>query len=1044
MPISVDYERFFSQLLRRRGEHYVRDSRVHLSAADGGRLTATVRCSQDFTVEIDLNAPSGLHARCDCDYFQGRGVCKHVWAVLLEADRQCTEQSSPAAAPSTPEIPAASNTNTGDGPQILYLLDLDQDGDTPDNVQLFCRVRDEAGGWRAPRPLRLKRSEVKELGNALDRHLLGLLFGIPTESYPEDFDGDGIPHRVECSSFRVNDGNCRCWLRLLSATERFHLVSGGRMGPPVTWEAGDPWRLGLGFAETDRGFRVEGFLERDQTRVGLREVQLVLPRGVAVLENQAFLLDTSGAESWLGKVLPEPYEGSREDWLPTLREVVESDPGPLLQLPTSWSWSEETREPQPVLVLRLQEGGRVRREFIPARMFYDYDGRRVAESDAIQRLCHEETKEVRPRNTEAERSLRQSLLATGVSLVDAPSGNFDYRVPGESFAQLINGLLADGWVVESRDRRYRGGGELQISVNTGIDWFELTGSLQVGGETVSLPDVLRAARQGDPFVTLSDGSAGMLPESWLQRVAMLTSMGQTEDTGVKFHQAQGWILDALLAERSEVNFDAGFERFREQLSAFRGISAESENDTFSGSLREYQREALGWFRFLREFGLSGCLADDMGLGKTVQVLALLDKQRFEESRRGPTLVVAPRSVVYNWVQESERFVPGLRVLEYGGPQRHNDRDRFDEYDLIVTSYGVLRRDALHLEKQQFYYVILDEAQSIKNPNSKTAKCARVLRSQHRLALTGTPIENHVFDLWSLFEFLNPGMLGSSSAFQGFLGLGRNANPRAAERDSLARALRPFLLRRTKEQVAQELPPRTEQTLFCAMDSEQRAQYDELLGYYRNSLLQRIENDGMGSSRMHVLEALLRLRQVACHPRLVDPAYGSGSSCKLDQLIPQLQEISQEGHKTLVFSQFTRFLGLLRERLDTEGMTYEYLDGKTRDRQAPVERFQTDPDCPLFLISLKAGGLGLNLTAAEYVFILDPWWNPAVEAQAIDRAHRIGQTRQVFAYRLICRDTVEEKILQLQQQKRELADAIVRADGSLLQNLTRDDLELLLS
>jgi SNF2 family DNA or RNA helicase len=307
-------------------------------------------------------------------------------------------------------------------------------------------------------------------------------------------------------------------------------------------------------------------------------------------------------------------------------------------------------------------------------------------------------------------------------------------------------------------------------------------------------------------------------------------------------------------------------------------------------------------------------------------------------------------------------------------------------------------------------------------------------------MSGTPIENHLGELWSIFEFLNPGMLGAGSVFKRHAGA---ATADDGDRTLLAKALRPFILRRTKAQVVKDLPEKTELTLHCDMDPPQRQTYEDLRAHYRQALLRK-ESTELNRSKIEVLEALLRLRQAACHPGLIDPARVDDPSAKLDMLLPQLAEVVEEGHKALVFSQFTSLLAIVRSRLDAEGLKYEYLDGRTRNRAARVERFQNDPDCPIFLISLKAGGLGLNLTAAEYVYLLDPWWNPAVEAQAIDRSHRIGQTQRVFAYRLICRDTVEQKILELQQRKRDLADAILNADNRLIRTLTRDDLEFLLS
>jgi SNF2 family DNA or RNA helicase len=395
--------------------------------------------------------------------------------------------------------------------------------------------------------------------------------------------------------------------------------------------------------------------------------------------------------------------------------------------------------------------------------------------------------------------------------------------------------------------------------------------------------------------------------------------------------------------------------------------------------------------------------------------------------------------VFHWKGEAERFTPALRVLDHTGSGRLKPGAHFAEYDVVLTTYGTLRRDVLHFKDQRFDYCILDEAQAIKNSTTLSAKAARLLRADHRLAMSGTPVENHLGELWSLFEFLNPGMLGSASLFGG---AGRNPDP--ATRQILSRALRPFILRRTKKEVARELPEKTEQTIYCDLEPREKKLYDELRDYYRARLLKNGDAESMSKLKFQALEALLRLRQAACHPGLIDKKRTAEPSAKVDTLIAQLEQVIDEGHKALVFSQFTSLLAIVRQRLDRAEIPYAYLDGRTRDRQARVEEFQNKPDLKLFLISLKAGGLGLNLHAAEYVYLLDPWWNPAVEAQAIDRAHRIGQTRQVFAYRLIARHTVEEKVLELQRTKRDLADAIVTGNNSLIQSLTREDLQLLLS
>ena len=491
--------------------------------------------------------------------------------------------------------------------------------------------------------------------------------------------------------------------------------------------------------------------------------------------------------------------------------------------------------------------------------------------------------------------------------------------------------------------------------------------------------------------------------------------------------------------------DELFDNARRKLASFEGIAPRSEPRGFIGELRGYQRDGLGWFRFLREFGFGGCLADDMGLGKTIQVLALLVSR---EAERGDapraSLVVAPRSVVFNWIDEAKRFAPKLRTLDYTGIGRSAADLATGQHDLVLTTYGTLRRDAAMLSKVPFDYVILDESQAIKNATSQAAKAARLLSGRHRLALSGTPIENHLGELWSLFEFLNPGMLGKSPAFRAWTAGAGDADDES--RVALARAVKPFVLRRTKENVTPELPARTEQTLWCDLGPVQRRLYDQLRDHYRSSLLAQVSREGLAKSKIHVLEALLRLRQAACHPGLIDKARAGMDSAKLDLLVERLAEVVDEGHKVLVFSQFTSLLALLKPRLVALGpIGIAYLDGATpaKARAEAVARFQADESCRLFLLSLKAGGVGLNLTAAGYVFLLDPWWNPAVEAQAIDRAHRIGQSKPVIAYRLVARDTVEERILSLQEKKRALADSILSGDESLLRTLTREDLEALL-
>ena len=497
----------------------------------------------------------------------------------------------------------------------------------------------------------------------------------------------------------------------------------------------------------------------------------------------------------------------------------------------------------------------------------------------------------------------------------------------------------------------------------------------------------------------------------------------------------------MLEELDEFQVDDEFKRRREQLRNFSGIKEVPLPKGFVGELRSYQKAGYNWLHFLHEYGFGGCLADDMGLGKTVQVLAFLLSLRENGHAQAADLVVVPRSLLVNWQREAERFTPSLKVTLHFGPGRAKEKLPFDDYDLVITTYGTMLRDIETLRKYRFHYVILDESQAIKNPLAKTSRAARKLNSEHRLVMTGTPVENTTFELWSQFTFLNPGLLGSLEYFKQEFGAPIEKKQDEQASEFLRRLVYPFILRRTKDQVAPELPPRTERVIYCDMEPAQKKFYERTRDYYRKQLLSVMETEGMNSARFKILEGLLRLRQICNHPKLVKENF-RGDSGKMEVVLETLGTLRSEGHKALVFSQFVQMLTLLRRELDKQGITYEYLDGSTTDRQKRVDHFQEDESIPFFLISLKAGGVGLNLTAADYVLHIDPWWNPAVEMQATDRTHRIGQERPVFVYKFITRDTVEEKILQLQERKKALVQQLITTESAFFKNLTPEDVQVL--
>ena len=740
------------------------------------------------------------------------------------------------------------------------------------------------------------------------------------------------------------------------------------------------------------------------------------------------------------------------------------------------------------------EEGAIGRGRLAAYMEFAYGDVLVDERCPEGRVLDTERRTLVMRHRPAEAEALRVASELGVTSQRQGTDGY-FSLQESSVIRIVDDLVARGWQVWAKDSVLRTPQSVQTRVSSGIDWFGVRVAVSYEGfDDIDLAAILAALKKGERTVRLGDGTVGFLPEDWLRRNGLLLDMGKASGGELQFGRHQAPLLDALLSGEPHVETDERFEEIRAQLRSFDGIAPVRAPKSFQAELRPYQEASLAWFAFLRQFGFGGCLADDMGLGKTIMTLALLDSRRTvrgqtdpgapRESKPLPSLVVVPRSVAFNWIVEGGTFAPKLRILDFSGTSRGTLEDAIarSRAHLVLTTYGVLRRDIEQFRETPFDYVILDESQTIKNAKTSIAKAVRLLNARHRLALSGTPIENHIGELWSLFAFLNPGLLGSSQRFHKWatmkveteaplaqvspdgspvetadgaastavgsiasVATGGTADaPSSAPQtpaNLLAAAVRPFILRRTKAQVAPQLPERTEQTVYCTLGREQRKLYDSLRAHYETLLLS--EEPG-GAKPLIVLEGLLRLRQAACHSSLIDPAVAeSVGSSKLDLLVEKLGELREEGHKALVFSQFVSLLTFVRGRLDAAGIRYEYLDGKTRNRAKTVERFQNDPELDVFLISLKAGGTGLNLTAATYVFLLDPWWNPAVEAQAIDRAHRIGQERSVLACRVVARDTVEERILELQARKRQLADSIIQEDSALMKNLQREDLEFLL-
>lgn len=587
----------------------------------------------------------------------------------------------------------------------------------------------------------------------------------------------------------------------------------------------------------------------------------------------------------------------------------------------------------------------------------------------------------------------------------------------------------------------------RITVGSGIDWFDTSVELVFGDQAVNITDVKNAISQKQNFIKLGDGSIGLLPEEWLKKYALLIKMGEERGGKLRLKKFHFSVLDEMLEELDEDAMVEELEQKKEKLSHIidNDFSELRPPEGLKAELRPYQLAGFQWLVFLNEAGWGGILADDMGLGKTVQALAffLHYKRSHQEAQ---FLVVCPTTLIYNWENEIKKFAPELTYTIHHGPKRTISPSDFAAYDIIITTYGTMRSDIKMLKEIAFDYALLDESQSIKNPQSQVAKASLLLNTKNRLALSGTPVQNNTFDLYAQMNFLNPGILGSREFFMNEFATPIDKFQEREIVDQLKKLTYPFLLRRTKEQVAKDLPEKTETLLFCEMGDEQRKIYEQYRNMYQSQILGMIEQQGIQKAQMHILQGLTKLRQICDSPAILNEEdRHENHSVKLDELSREITENTGK-HKVLIFSQFLGMLSLIRQELDKQKIPYVYFDGSTSatERERAIQKFQNDEDCRVFLISLKAGGIGLNLTAADYVYIVDPWWNPAVEQQAIDRTHRIGQTKNIFAYRLICKDTIEEKMLILQERKRALASDLVSEDNAFLKKLTKEDIAYLFS
>lgn len=818
MTLATKLTREFDSGVRRRGFEYFRDGLVRIHTGSESEVEARVRGSHNY--EVSLTLPDDvLVAWCACPFFAS-DLCKHLWATILACDRLgylsaalsvkdlfieefdedyepyeirdsprfsrskvAQAAASAAPAPIPPRIAALAIpawrtrlvevenrrtlfTGSSDAwpekRQIVYTIDLPSSA-KENAVILLLESRDQKkdGSWKSNTGLRLKRSQVPHLPQAHDRDILSLLqggnqyysFGY-TDTYSEVAPSWMIKPPLVDAIMPLIVQSGRCYLRSRAS----------EYGPPLSWDNGGPWRFVLQMRKgKSPGWIIAGDLQRGEERMDLSTPALLTAGMVFAGESVAPLAADTPFE-WLAHLRQSgSIEAPEEQGDELLGTLLGSRHAPAIEVCEELSYAEVTPQPRPNLKIHAARGSGK----LQAELSFDYQGWYVAASAAPRGRFNAQARQFVRRNPEMENAATRLLAGLGVKRAAYVYGeNQEYEISAAKLPHIVRSLALEGWHIEADGKVFRSPGAHRMGVSSGVDWFELRGEVNYGDATAQLPELLQALRRGENMVRLSDGSYGLLPEEWLRRFGHLAGLGTAEKDHIRFRSSQAGLLDALLATQPEAHCDETFARVRRELCSFEGVHPAEQPAGFAGQLRDYQRDGLGWMHFLRRFSLGGCLADDMGVGKTAQVLALLETRRELRAVRevnAPSLVVVPKSLVFNWKLEAARFTPNLRVLEYVGQER-KDSD-FSKYDIVLTTYGTLRRDAPRLQDVEFDYVVLDEAQAIKNSDSESAKAARLLRADHRLALSGTPVENHLGELWSLFEFLNPGMLGASAAFK---------------------------------------------------------------------------------------------------------------------------------------------------------------------------------------------------------------------------------------------------------------------------------------
>jgi len=1071
---------YFPEKIRNLGERLHELSKVKVYKSQLEEVGASVCDKEDFQVSLRwqyFKSYQGLQLTCDCFQFKRSEYCSHSWATIIAINNDMF----PEAAKSLQKIEViakqsheydlekvvtvekeelthstlkvlerainkkkqassilATNNKSPLKNEIFYLIETCDNSQRDEQLRLSFNIREikKDGSHSKLKVFNYTDDKLNQLSNREDKKNLTLLRRF---------------NSLEASSYwqrkKIKNKNSLCEvptnildtiLPILQQTNRFGYIDDNNQLISLKWNP-EPLSFYFNVSTVDENWRIDGhFLNEEQNKIEFDSVKLVFGPNVVILNDEIRLIAQDHLHDLMrylanNKVLEitKSRQANRE-----LKSFLSHTTGlEKVDVPKELNLKHKKVDPQLQLEVKYSLGPLGHDLW---GEFYTYYNDQKLSPLSLSPLKQIDKSVVYVKNEKRERESYNILNAVS-GLAFANSDSYEkVRLDPKLFADTVKQLWDLGVEVKAEGKRIVAPDACDTDVKPQQDWFEIRSKLSFNKHRLPLPTVLKKAKENSLFITLSDNEMGVLPIEWLQKQLHLTSIAEKRDKNYFVHNSMSLFLEKVLETEIQKNKIPGFTEIIHKIKSYKNNPSIKISKSFIGELRPYQSESHKWFNFLDEIRVGGCLADDMGLGKTVQVLAWLQTYKEKKKLDKPHIIVCPKSLIHNWKNEATKFCPNFKVQTYVGTKqnRKNALKDLENTDIIITSYGTLRRDIESLKEIEFEYCILDEAQAIKNEKSQTSKACGLVNSYNRLALTGTPIENHFGELFSIFKFLNPGLFGVKISKSNF----EKGNELVI--NNILRGLRPFILRRTKDEVLDDLPAKTESFLVCEMEEKQSDLYKELEMYYQSHLNKKVKEDGMKRSKIHILEALLRMRQAACHPKLINPDFSIEDSCKIKVVVEKLKQLKQSGHKALIFSQFTTLLKILSEKLEEEGIQFSYLDGQTNNREEVVDNFKDSEEKSAFLISLKAGGFGLNLTEANYCFLLDPWWNPAVEAQAIDRTHRIGQEQKVTAYRIITKGTVEEKIIDLQKNKKDLAKQLMFQNGSLLSELSIRDFDYL--